>query len=487
MELRQYLEFLKRRLPLLLILPLLAGLAAYFGTQQVTPTYRATTSVLVNQTQAPGVLQYNDILTSERLTSTYAQMVELRPIISQVNEQLGLQLTDQQLKDKIEVAPVRNTQLLRITAEDHDPVTATLIANATARIFIADNGGKTGLRPGTISVAELADVPRTPASPNLRLNIAMAVICGLLLAGLAALLFEYLDDTVKGAREIEEAGLATLGTVRRTSSRSTDATLKEVPSEALIWEEYRQVRTNVHFSLLGSEGKSILVTSPNAREGKTTTAMGLAAVLAQAGHKVILIDTDLRRPALNRLVNSHNSFGLTGLLLSETANVTAAMVKTPHPNLRLIPSGPVPPNPSELLMSEQFWRIIVAARSMADYLILDSPPVLPVTDAMIIAERVDATILVVESGKTRSGALQRARLALGQAQARVIGVVVNKAKSRRSAAYYGYRYNKAERAEQAEQQAEQVAPSLTLAPEARPQTGDAGTAITSGARLQQGS
>lgn len=438
-------DFFKRRWWILVLTTLVAGLAAYYVSSGMVPIYRASTIVLVNQTQSPGVVQYNDVLTSERLTSTYAQLVKRSQIMTEVIGRLGLRVTPEELAGQIHITPIRNTQLLRISAENADRGLAANIANTTSQVFIDDNAGQLANRPGTVSIAEQAAMPSTPVSPNIPLNTIAAVVLGLLIGAAIAFVIEYFDDTVKDSQDVEDlAGLSTLGVVSRFSSgrgrehskaANGAAAVSHLPSE----EEYRQLRTNIHFSLLGLKSKVLLITSSNPREGKSTTAYNLATVLAQAGHRVILVDADLRRPSLHTQFGTPNSFGITGLLLSGSDAVEAALVKTSYKNLSLLPSGPIPPNPSEVLMSQAMQDIIERIRSMADYVILDSPPVLAVTDARILAGQADATILVVETGRTRTEAFHRAYEALRQTNARVIGAVLNKTKQRRrNAYYYGY-------------------------------------------------
>lgn len=440
MELRGYIDVLRRRWWLLILGPLLAAGAAYFVSNSLTPTYQASTTLLVNQTQVPGVVQYNDVLTSERLTNTYAELVERTPILRTARERLDLPLTDAQLDAKVNVSIVRNTQLLRVRASDPDPRQAASIANVVAQTFIDDNAAQL-TRPGSVSIAEPATVPVAPASPNIPLNVFLGALLGALVAvGLVALR-EYLDDTVKTSADVEAiAGVFTLGTVakfprRRRAPRRGRGGLESI-ALAESSEAYRQLRTNIHFARVASELKTILVTSANAQEGKSTTIANLAVVLAQAGQRVIAVDTDLRRPSLHTLFRLPNSYGLTGMLLNDTVDVSSALVGTGIADLYVLPSGPLPPNPSELLTSPAMERIIDLLRQHADYVLFDSPPILAVTDASILAARTDGAILVAERGRTRTEALRRAYESLRHANARVLGVVVNKAKGRGSG--YGY-------------------------------------------------
>jgi succinoglycan biosynthesis transport protein ExoP len=436
MEFRGYLDILRRRWWVLILLPVLAAGTAYLATKQLTPIYRATAVILVNQTQEPGVVQYNDILTSERLTNTYAEMVERRVLLNQVISELDLPLDEEGLDDKVNVSVVRNTQLLNVAVEDANPDQAALIANTLAQAFIDDNSSQFG-RPGTVSVTDEAVVPRSPAKPNVALNTVLGAILGLMLAGLVVTLQEYLDDTVKTPEDVEQiTGVVALGVVSRFKERDPRLAAGSGPTA----EAYRRVRTNVGFARLSQEAKAILVTSANPGEGKSTTAANLAQVMAQAGDRVLLVDTDFRRPSQHLIFDLPNSAGLTALLLNDNLRVAQVALSGGLPNLKILPSGTLPPNPSELLASDRMKTLVETLRNSADYVIFDSPPVSAVTDASILASLTDGTIVVLEMGKTRPDALRQTRSALLQANARLLGVVINKAESQRGGYYYTEQY-----------------------------------------------
>lgn len=442
MELRGYIELLRRRWWILLLGPILAGASAYAVSDSMTPTYAATATILVNQTQVPGIVQYNDILTSERLTNTYAELVDRDIVIRTAIERLGLDVSEATLAGKVHVTVVRNTQLLKVTARDPSPQLAASIANGVSQAFIDSNQPEVS-QPGTVSIAEQAKAPSSPVSPNIPLNVTLGALLGLIVAAALVALREYLDDTVKSAAEVEALpGLSTMGVIGRLPGRSrgrkSPPTLS-VLSAAESAESYRQLRTNIHFAAVAHPLKTILVTSANPREGKSTSVANLAVVLAQAGQRVIVVDTDLRRPQLHTYFRAPNSLGLTGLLLTEADEPDAALVATRIQDLWLLPSGPRPPNPSELLTSPAMARIIEQLSQRADYVLFDSPPILAVTDASILALHTDAAILIAEGGRTRTEALRRAHEALLRANARVLGVVINKAKGHGSSyAYYGH-------------------------------------------------
>jgi capsular exopolysaccharide synthesis family protein len=261
------------------------------------------------------------------------------------------------------------------------------------------------------------------------------------LAGGGALLIEYLDDTVKSPEELEASGLASLGGVARFHRPKTpqDNLVAGSGSRRHFSEAYRVLRTNVQFSTIDRPGQTLLVTSANPGEGKSTTAANLALVTAQAGKKVVLVDSDLRRPSLHRFFGLSNEQGLTNLLLSTQSSVDGYAQRTRFENLAVVTSGPLPPNPSELLASRRLDSVLDNLKTEADVVVFDSPPILAVADASIIASKVDGTMLVVDSGKTRSPALQRARDTLTRSKTHLLGAVLNKLR-RRGGGYYYYHY-----------------------------------------------
>ena len=252
----------------------------------------------------------------------------------------------------------------------------------------------------------------------------LAGMLGFMIAGSVSLLFEYLDDTVKSAGDVDSLlGLPMLASVSRFRAGRKKSGRAFIPEDARSEpaETYRQLRTSIQFAKVGADLRTIVVTSATPGEGKSTTIANLSIVLAQAGNRVILIDTDLRRPVLHNLFNVSNSFGLTGLLLSESSRDIASRAEDQSGRTwRSFPSGPQAPNPSELLSSRLMEAIVKSAADFADYVLFDSPPVLAVTDASILASLTDGSILVVESGKTRSDVVSRAYQTLslaGQADA----------------------------------------------------------------------
>lgn len=444
MQLAHYLRLVRRWWWLLALGAIIGGGSAYGISQLMTPIYRASAILLVNQTQTPGVIAYNDILTSERLTMTYRELITRRPVLQDVVEDLDLPMSAGGLASLIDVGVVSDTQLLRLSVEHPDPEQARLLANATAEAFIDTEGHSELTQPGSVSIVEPAVTPGVPVRPRTTLNSLMGAFAALLLAGAVALVYEYLDETVKTPEDVETAaGLPTLAGVARFPRSRTDADglVMAPPHRTAAAEGYRMLRTNIQFSFLDAPAQALLVSSANPGEGKTTTVVNLAVAIAQTGQRVIAVDSDLRRPALHRIFGLSNQTGLTTALLSPEPEINGFCQPTRFANLAVVTSGPLPPNPSELLGSRRLDAVIAALRRQADVLIFDSPPALAVADASILAGKVDGAMLVVDAGRTRTQALGRASEALGRSRTRVLGAILNRLSERGRGHDYYYTYD----------------------------------------------
>jgi capsular exopolysaccharide synthesis family protein len=301
-----------------------------------------------------------------------------------------------------------------------------------------------------ILIVEPALPPKSPLGSKLRTNVMMAAAVGGMLALGLAFLIEYLDDTIKTPEQVTiDTELAPLGVIANMKgSRPQEKLETHTMPRSPVSEAYRVVRTNLGFSAINGKLRSILVTSPFPGEGKTTTAANVAVVMAQAGKRVILVDADLRRPAQHKLFQTSNNQGLTTALLDGTTPATAHCRDTAVANLRLLSSGPLPPNPAELLNSQRMRQLLEALQNDADMVIIDSPPVLTVADATILGSQVDGTLVVVYIGRSRRDALINTVDALQKTGTQVLGVVMNRLRSHRAGyySYYYYRYDTYEQA-----------------------------------------
>jgi polysaccharide biosynthesis transport protein len=294
-----------------------------------------------------------------------------------------------------------------------------------------------------LTVVEPAVAPPSPISPKPLLNTLLAAILGLMLAAGVAFVAEYLDDAIKDSDEVQEvAGLSTLGTIARMKGDQARGEMYRLASllypRSSAAEAYRTLRTNIEFASVDAPIRALLVTSSIPGEGKTTTASNLAVVFAQAGRRVLLVDADLRKPGVHLVFDLPNAHGLTTLLRSDAVSLDAIAQATEQENLRILTSGPLPPNPAELLGSQRMRTILDRLKGAGDLIILDSPPLQAVTDSAILSSFVDGTLLVIDAANSRRSAVRQSREALAKASANVLGAVLNRIPSRARGDYADY-------------------------------------------------
>lgn len=294
-----------------------------------------------------------------------------------------------------------------------------------------------------VVVIERAEPSPAPVRPRVLTNTLLAAMLGALLATGLVFLLEYLDDTVKTPDQIlADSGLSTLGAIAEIKNLEDPGNLiAHARPRDPISEAYRVLRTNLSFSAVDESLRALLVTSSSPSEGKSTTISNLAVVIAQMGKTVILVDSDLRRPSLHKVFELGNNHGLTTAILNPSVPLTHHLQETTVHGLRVMTSGPTPPNPAELLESNRMSHIIDELQNEADMVLFDTPPVLTVTDAAILASQLDGCLLIAEAGKTRRSAFTQATERLHKANSHLFGVVLNRLQmERRGYYYYNYYY-----------------------------------------------
>lgn len=294
-------------------------------------------------------------------------------------------------------------------------------------------GVAAGVSGTSISIVDAGEVPVNAYRPNIPLNMVVALVVGLMGGVALAFVMDHIDDTIKNPDDLESrAHIPMLGVVPEIRARRGMAvgplrlaTMAFREPRAPLVEAYRSIRTSLLFSTSRGAPKVLLFTSPGPAEGKTTSAVNIAVTFTQTGSKVLLIDTDLRNPTLHRVLGLENRIGLTNYLAGDASPVDVSQY-TVMTNLFVIPSGSLPPNPAELLSDEKMATLLALAADKFDYVILDGPPVLGLADALVLANRAQGTVLVVEAGVTRHGHVQAAVKRLRSAHATLIGGVLAK-------------------------------------------------------------
>jgi capsular exopolysaccharide synthesis family protein len=294
---------------------------------------------------------------------------------------------------------------------------------------------------GRVSVAEGARVPSAPYAPRTSLYTALALFAGLLVAVGGIVLLEYLDNTVKATSNFSELAsaplLSTVGFVPKIKPGLEQLFTLRNP-QSMASESIRLLRTNVEFAAASREISSLAVTSPGPAEGKSTVTANLAVAMAQAGFSTVIVDADLRRPSQHKLFDVQNQRGLTTLLTHPDHPWKWASIEVLPGKLFLIPSGPLPPNPADLLASDRMRNFIAELNKTVDLVLIDTPPILAASDPLVVAPNVSGVVMICRANRTRRDALKRAVQALRQGDIRVIGVVLNQNSERDGGGYYYY-------------------------------------------------
>jgi exopolysaccharide transport family protein len=321
---------------------------------------------------------------------------------------------------------------------------------------LKEAGVTAGLRSNNFRIIDAARVPTFPSEPNIPRNLSFALVLGVISGVGLAFLLENMDNTVRTPEQAQAiSGLPSLGMIplgsksaghgaakrlALTASKEVVETVTQVRPQSQMAESYRALRTSLLLSNLGAPPKVIMVTSARPQEGKTTTSINTAIVLAQKGVRVLLVDADLRRPSIHKTLGMGPRSGLSNVLTG-SATLSQTITTSPIlPNLFIMPAGMPPPNPAELLASSNMRDLIAELRQQFDHIVIDTPPTLSVTDAVVLSPRADATILVIRSGQTTKQALRRARDILMQVNAHVAGVLLNAVDLTSPDYYYYYEY-----------------------------------------------
>lgn len=431
MDLKDYLHVVRRSWALILAIALAGLLGGGALSILSKPTYAAQTELFVAIQSSGSIseLQQGNTFSQGRVQS-YVKTVSTPVVLQPVIDSLGLNVSADQLAKQVKASTDLDTVVINISVVDNSPVQAAAIAQATGNslIKVVDDLERPklgGASPVKLSVITPATPPGSPTTPNTRLNLVLGVCLGLV-AGLAlALGRKALDSKVRGESDVLEVSSSPiLGGIAFDSDASRKPLLTQAPQHSRRAESYRQLRTNLQFANISGHAKTVLVTSSLPGEGKSTTAINLAIALAQAGQSVCLVDADLRRPMVGEYLGLDATAGLTTALVG-AADVNELLHVWGGDNLCVLTSGRIPPNPSELLGSEEMSGLIKALEQAFDIVIIDAPPLLPVTDAAVLAQHVGGVAVVVGAQRIKRQDLEKSLRALELVGANILGLVLN--------------------------------------------------------------
>lgn len=445
MDLAGYLLVLRRRWLTLAIVALATLAAATVVTLAMPTKYTATTRLFFGVQSGESATDLSQGSTfAEKQMSSYAQVAVSPLVLDSVIRELGLQTTPKELAKSVIATVPTDTVIIEIATTDENPELAARISNAVggelasvaADLSPARPDGSESVRATTLAPAA---IPLEPSSPNVLRNLALGAVLGLLLGVGVALAKEALDTKLRSEDDVRATiDAPLLGVIPfdpGTPQHRLVMSDRETGGRA---ESVRRLRTNLQFVGEGGHPGVVVISSSVPGEGKTTTAINLSAALADSGLTVLLVDADLRRPSVAEYLGLEGRAGLTSVLIGR-AELSDVRQRLGDRSLDILATGPVPPNPSELLGSAGMRELIATAREEYDIVIVDSPPLLPVTDPAILARLADGTIVVVGADRTHRPQLVGALEALQDVDAHLLGIVLNKV-SRRDAGAYAYEH-----------------------------------------------
>jgi len=438
------------------------GVAGAAGlTILTTPQYEASTLVYV-QVQSSGTV--GDLVQGssfvQNQVKSFAEVVGTPRVLDTAIESLDLDESAAALASTITATAPLDTVNIQISVTRDSPVDAARIANAVTSSFrqvvqeITTSSGANPVSQVSVSVLREATVPVEVVSPNTNLNLLSGLVLGLLLGIALAVIRDLTDTRIRGERDVSAITDAPIiGGIGYDPIAQDKPLIVQDSPQSVRAEAFRTLRTNLQFLDIESSAKSFVITSSIPSEGKTTTAANLAIALADSGAQVVIIDADLRRPKLASYMGLEGAVGLTDVLIARV-NLADALQPWGRGNLVVLPSGAIPPNPSELLGSRAMAALLRTLEGEFDVVIIDLPPLLPVTDAALVSKLTTGALLVVAAGRTHKGEFAGAITALENVGAKVAGVIITMLPTKGPDAYgygqygyggYGYSHQKDEK------------------------------------------
>lgn len=439
LDLRESIQAIRKRWWLVTIVTIFGGCVALGWIVTTPPTYAANVTFFVNTSDTSSTTNVNplqlDQYAQQRVTS-YVQLMSSERLANMIVADTHVNESASDVADSISATSPLNSVILTVRVTDQSSRRALEVAKSISTQFVS----MIKVIDPTVHLEVTSDpaLERGPVAPREKLDLGLGVMGGLLIGLAAAILRELLDTTVRSATDLRNfSGTAMLGIIRR------DATAKRAPltldanTKSTRAEEFRQLRTNLQFVHVTGPARVLVLTSSVANEGKSSTATNLAAIAANSGLKVLLIEADLRKPKIADYLAIERAVGLTNVLAGQVA-VDKVLQAWGHGGLTVLPSGTIPPNPSELLGSPAMRELLGQLRDRFDMIVIDTPPLLPVTDAAVLAVQADGVVLIARYGKTKWTEVDAAITTLSTVDARLLGCVLNMAPAKGPDSYQAY-------------------------------------------------
>lgn len=449
MDLQDFAKVIRTRWATVVVTTVISLIVSVGATLLTTPLYEATTRLFVSTTAGASAsdLYQGNRLSQDRVLS-YTELLQGETLARRTIDKTNIDITAKELRQRVKATSKLETVLITLKVLDESPVQARDIANAMSDEFVEMVRELETPRPGArpdarVVVEQRADVPESPVVPKKARNLTIGLVLGLLLGTGLAVLRDLLDNTVKSTDTLEKvSGVGVVGTIPASKVRRESPAISFENDNSAVAEAFRKLRTNLQFLHVDSPPRLIVILSPVPSEGKSTTAINLALALAEADNNVVLVDGDMRKPSLHRYLDLVGSVGFS-TVLSGGASMSEALQTTKYPRLTVLAAGPTPPNPSELLSSLAAQKTLGELRSQFDYVIIDSAPLLAVTDGAILAKNADGALMMAKYGQTKIDPLAQAVGNLRDVGASLLGAVLTMVPTRGSGSYnYNYYYSR---------------------------------------------
>lgn len=432
MDLRTYVGILSKNRLLIALVTLACVGVAMLVYVRTPPTFAATVQFYVSTPLSDGMNAQSAGQFAQNRVNSYVEIMSSEELATRIIATTGVDLSPGQVAARVSASGDVSTVLMTATVTDTDKERALLIAQGVALTFgkLVDDLDNQG-REDAIVVINIVSGPSlrpNPIAPDLRLHLLIGLLAGLLGTATYAVLREVLNTSIRNSTEAQRLlQLPVIGSIPYDSNARKSPLIVDDQALSVRAEAYRKVRTNLQFIDAAQTADVILITSAEPQEGKSVTAINLALSLSELGRRTLIIDADMRKPKASEYLDVDNDIGLSNVLAGQL-DATEAIREFGREGMFVLPAGSIPPNPSELLGSFKMQALMESLRPEYDHIVLDTPPILPVTDAVVASGLVDAVVLVVAAGKTARGAVQHAVAALQAVNAPLVGVLINKSK-----------------------------------------------------------
>lgn len=446
-NIRDFLNYLKKYVLVIIAVALVLIIGVFIYDKSIKkPLYTTYTTIILtksNEAQTGTTITQNDILLNQKLVETYSKIIKSKLVLEQVISETGVTYTAEELGENVNVEAYENTEMLKISVTDQDPELAASIANSIAQVFSGEIAKIYQIN--NISVVDVAVTPEEVSNNTLKRDLLIALFISIFGTIGVVFVVYYFDDTVKLTDDLEEEiGMPVVAKVFKSdigskNNRKIELLAQKYP-KSVVSESIKTLRTNLQFSSVDEDIKTILITSSIPGEGKSFISANLAISFAQTDKKVLIVDCDMRKGRQHRIFKLSNSKGLSNLLIDDMTNLKDYINKTSVPGVHVITRGTVPPNPSELLNSKKNADLLRVLKAKYDVIIYDGVPCNGLPDSIIMSKLVDKVLIVSSDSMTPKSVLESTKKQLESVNAPIAGDVLNNVNRKNSTygKYYGY-------------------------------------------------